>query len=271
MPIDLKPISDIKPLDLETDIEKEAPETVVPNENKNDILSSVNTDIDLGKNDFSKVENEVSEVHSKLESEPVVPKNNHDDNLNFKIPDLDTLLANLVGDEDSKENIVEHKEEIKEAKVEPVSEKISPTIEEPITAPTEANNINNTPELSKKPENDIVNEVASDELQDHNNNDIILDIPKPTVSGSLRDMLYNPVNANLGESTNDSNNKFISTPSISEITENAINTPIENKTMENEVIKSAEKPIINVKPEEIKNETNQTISDDEFFDDFFGD
>ena len=84
-------------------------------------------------------------------------------------------------------------------------------------------------------------------------------------------MLYNPVNANLGESTNDSNNKFISTPSISEITENAINTPIENKTMENEVIKSAEKPIINVKPEEIKNETNQTISDDEFFDDFFGD
>lgn len=65
-------------------------------------------------------------------------------------------------------------------------------------------------------------------------------------------MLYNPVNANLGESTNDSNNKFISTPSISEITENAKNTPIENKTMENEVIKSAEKPIINVKPEEIK-------------------
>lgn len=271
LPIDLKSISDIKPLDLETDIEKEAPETVVPNENKNDILSSVNTDIDLGKNDFSKVENEVSEVHSKLESEPVVPKNNHDDNLNFKIPDLDTLLANLVGDEDSKENIVEHKEEIKEAKVEPVSEKISPTIEEPITAPTEANNINNTPELSKQQENDIVNEVASDELQDHNNNDIILDIPKPTVSGSLRDMLYNPVNANLGESTNDSNNKFISTPSISEITENAKNTPIENKTMENEVIKSAEKPIINVKPEEIKNETNQTISDDEFFDDFFGD
>ena len=84
-------------------------------------------------------------------------------------------------------------------------------------------------------------------------------------------MLYNPVNANLGESTNDSNNKFISTPSISEITENVKNTPIENKTMENEVIKSAEKPIINVKPEEIKNETNQTISDDEFFDDFFGD
>ena len=84
-------------------------------------------------------------------------------------------------------------------------------------------------------------------------------------------MLYNPVNANLGESTNDSNNKFISNPSISEITENAINTPIENKTMENEVIKSAEKPIINVKPEEIKNETNQTISDDEFYDDFFGD
>ena len=41
--------------------------------------------------------------------------------------------------------------------------------------------------------------------------------------------------------------------------------------MENEVIKSVEKPIINVKPEEIKNETNQTISDDEFFDDFFGD
>ena len=271
LPIDLKSISDIKPLDLKTDIEKEAPEIAVPNENKNDILSSVNTDIDLGKNDFSKVENEVSEVHSKLESEPVVPKNNHDDNLNFKIPDLDTLLANLVGDEDSKENIVEHKEEIKEAKVEPVSEKISPTIEEPITAPTEANNINNTPELSKQPENDIVNEVASDELQDHNNNDIILDIPKPTVSGSLRDMLYNPVNANLGESTNDSNNKFISTPSISEITENAKDTPIENKTMENEVIKSAEKPIINVKPEEIKNETNQTISDDEFFDDFFGD
>lgn len=271
LPTDFKSIPDIKPLDLETDIEKEAPEIAVPNENKNDILSSVNTDIGLGKNDFSKVENEVSEVHSKLGSEPVVSKNNHDDNLNFKIPDLDTLLANLVGDEDSKENIVEHKEKIKEAKVEPVSEKISPTIEEPITAPAEANNINNTPELSKQPENDIINEVASDELQDHNNNDIILDIPKPTVSGSLRDMLYNPVNANLGESTNDSNNKFISTPSISEITENAKNTPIENKTMENEVIKSAEKPIINVKPEEIKNETNQTISDDEFFDDFFGD
>ena len=271
LPIDFKSIPDIKPLDLNTDIEKETPEIAVPNENKNDILSSVNTDFDLGKNDFSKVENEVSGVHSKLESGPVVPKNDHDDNLNFKIPDLDTLLANLVGDEDSKENIVEHKEKIKEAKVEPVRKKISPTIEEPITAPTEANNINNTPELPKQPENNIINEVASDELQDHNNNDIILDIPKPTASGSLRDMLYNPVNANLGESTNDSNNKFISTPSISEITENAKNTPVENKTMENEVIKSAEKPIINVKPEEIKNETNPTISDDEFFDDFFGD
>ena len=38
LPTDFKSIPDIKPLDFKTDIEKEAPEIAVPNENKNDIL-----------------------------------------------------------------------------------------------------------------------------------------------------------------------------------------------------------------------------------------
>ena len=42
----------------------------------------------------------------------------------------------------------------------------------------------------------------------------------------------------------------------------------EVKPVTNEVIKSEDKPIINVKPDDIK--IGDNISDDEFFDDFFG-
>ena len=84
-------------------------------------------------------------------------------------------------------------------------------------------------------------------------------------------MLYNPVNANVNPNGANENNKFISTPSISEIKNNVETKQyIEDKKIENEVIKSEDKPIINIKPEEIKSDNN-TISDDEFFDDFFGD
>ena len=73
-------------------------------------------------------------------------------------------------------------------------------------------------------------------------------------------MLYNPVNANVDSLNTNINNKFISN-SIPKNTENSPKV---------EQVKNEDKPIINIKPEDIKSESN-LISDDEFFDDFFGD
>ena len=127
---------------------------------------------------------------------------------------------------------------------------------------------NNAMETSK---NENYKEIANNEFTPQDDNDVLLDTPPKIIGGSLRDMLYNPVNANINASSSNNDNKFISTPSIKEIKNNAEDKQLETRKIENEVIKSVDKPIINVKPEEIKPDNNSTISDDEFFDDFFGD
>ena len=201
-----------------------------------------------------------------------MPKTEPVEELNFKVPDLDTLLANLIGNDTASAKVVEPKEEIKEAKIEPVAEEkkqvseiaVEPKFEK-VKIKEEPKVIEPEPVVPLKEEPVISNDIFE------NNDEVLLETPKPAVGGNLRDMLYNPVNANVNTNGANENNKFISTPSISEIKNNAETKQyIEDKKIENEVIKSEDKPIINIKLEEIKSDNN-TISDDEFFDDFFGD
>ena len=254
-----KPL-DIKPLDLGLDNTVDISKSLEP---KNDFdLKPESSNLELNKNPFA---TELSD--STANAEKNISKPEPDNDLNFKIPDLDTLLANLAGDDKIKDNDLKPTEEIKDAKVEPVIEKIEPLPKPEIIEQPEILNVKQEPEVVEAPKNEIYKEIATPQ----DDNDVLLDTPPKIVGGSLRDMLYNPVNANVNASSSNNDNKFISTPSIKEIKNNAEDKQLETRKIENEVIKSVDKPIINVKPEEIKPDNNSTISDDEFFDDFFGD
>ena len=204
----------------------------------NDILEPLKNE----KNNFSDPliidtkEEEKLNIQDNLAELQNKPKETTAD-LNIKIPDLDTLLSNLLGNENESPNN-NNKEEIKEAKVEPV---LQPKIE-PIKEPTPTIE----PEVIKQPL----------EINEPNK----LPEQKVIQGNSLRDMLYNPVNANVDSLNANVNNKFISN-SMPKNTEDSL---------QNEQVKNEDKPIINIKPEDIKGESN-LISDDEFFDDFFGD
>lgn len=254
-----------KPLDLGLNADLKAKDnSTMPND---DFLDSLNVNFDIDK--------KLEELSKKTEPEiPVTPnieskseKNNtprQSEELNFKVPDLDTLLANLIGENNDSLDAHKSKEEIKEAKVEPVLTEQNHVIE-PVASPEMKEvNKNIEPEPIKKTESIEDTVKIADAFLDISNDNIPHN-PQPAVGGSLRDMLYNPINANIDNASKNGNNKFISTPSISEIKNEIDGNPVENK-----VIKSEEKPIINIKPEDIKPESN-TISDDEFFDDFFGD
>lgn len=254
-----KPL-DIKPLDLGLDNTVDIAKSLEP---KNDFdLKPESSNLELNKNPLA---TELSD--STANAEKNISKPEPDNDLNFKIPDLDTLLANLAGDDKIKDNDLKPTEDIKDAKVEPVIEKIEPLPKPEIIEQPEILNVKQEPEVVETPKNEIYREIATPQ----DDNDVLLDTPPKIVGGSLRDMLYNPVNANINASSSNNDNKFISTPSIKEIKNNAEDKQLETRKIENEVIKSVDKPIINVKPEEIKPDNNSTISDDEFFDDFFGD
>ena len=186
------------------------------------------------------------------------PINNTKTDFNdFNKSDIDTLLANLLGSNNKEEETPE----VKEAKAEEV--KPLPKVEIP-----------KEPSVEPIKEEPIIN-----------NSEILEEIPQYNPNASLRDLLYNPQNANIKEN----NNVFINEDLINKEKDNylksTISSPVkeepvkeetikeesikkEVKPVTNEVIKSEDKPIINVKPDDIKIDDN--ISDDEFFDDFFG-
>ena len=175
----------------------------------------------------------------------------------FNKSDIDTLLANILGSNNKEEET----QEVKEAKAEEV--KPLPKVEIP-----------KEPSVVPIKEEPIIN-----------NSEILEEVPQYNPNASLRDLLYNPQNANIKEN----NNVFINEDLINKEKDNylksTISSPVkeepvkeeiikeepikkEVKSVTNEVIKSEDKPIINVKPDDIKIDDN--ISDDEFFDDFFG-
>lgn len=186
------------------------------------------------------------------------PINNTKTDFNdFNKSDIDTLLANLLGSNNKEEET----QKVKEAKTEEV--KPLPKVEIP-----------KEPSVEPIKEEPIIN-----------NSEILEEVPQYNPNASLRDLLYNPQNANIKEN----NNVFINEDLINKEKDNylksAISSPVkeepvkeeiikeepikkEVKPVTNEVIKSEDKPIINVKPDDIKIDDN--ISDDEFFDDFFG-
>ena len=269
-------ISEIKPIDLGLDNSKDFKEEKPLNDN--DLFASLTDNINIdAKPDAAKVsvktEPEIEQILPKTEPESVkMPKSEPVEELNFKVPDLDTLLANLIGNDTASAKVVEPKEDIKEAKIEPVAEERNQVSEIAVEPKIEKVKINEEPKVVEpEPEVPLKEETVISNDIFENNDEVLLETPKPAVGGNLRDMLYNPINANVNTNGVNENNKFISTPSISEIKNNAeTKQHIEDKKIENEVIKSEDKPIINIKPEEIKSDNN-TISDDEFFDDFFGD
>lgn len=186
------------------------------------------------------------------------PINNTQTDFNdFNKSDIDTLLANLLGSNNKEEET----QKVKEAKTEEV--KPLPKVEIP-----------KEPSVEPIKEEPIIN-----------NSEILEEVPQYNPNASLRDLLYNPQNANIKEN----NNVFINEDLINKEKDNylksTISSPVkeepvkeeiikeesikkEVKPVTNEVIKSEDKPIINVKPDDIKIDDN--ISDDEFFDDFFG-
>lgn len=191
--------------------------------------------------------------HNLDKNEELSPINNPKTDFNdFNKSDIDTLLANLLGSNSKKEET----SEVKEAKVEEV--KPLPKVEIP-----------KEPSVESIKEEPIIND-----------SEILEEVPQYNPNASLRDLLYNPQNANIKEN----NNVFINEDLINKEKDNylrsTVSSPVkeepvkeepikeEVKPVTNEVIKSEDKPIINVKPDDIKIDDN--ISDDEFFDDFFG-
>ncbi len=196
--------------------------------------------------------------HNLDKNEELSPINNTKTDFNdLNKSDIDTLLANLLGSNNKEEET----QEVKEAKAEEV--KTLPKVEIP-----------KEPSVEPIKEEPIIN-----------NSEILEEVPQYNPNASLRDLLYNPQNANIKEN----NNVFINEDLINKEKDNylksTISSPVkeepvkeeiikeepikkEVKPVTNEVIKSEDKPIINVKPDDIKIDDN--ISDDEFFDDFFG-
>ena len=196
--------------------------------------------------------------HNQDKNEELSPIGNTKTDFNdFNKSDMDTLLANLLGSNNKEEET----QEVKEAKTEEV--KPLPKVEIP-----------KEPSVEPIKEEPILN-----------NSEILEEVPQYNPNASLRDLLYNPQNANIKEN----NNVFINEDLINKEKDNylksTISSPVkeepvkeeiikeepikkEVKPVTNEVIKSEDKPIINVKPDDIKIDDN--ISDDEFFDDFFG-
>ena len=196
--------------------------------------------------------------HNLDKNEEPSPINNTKTDFNdFNKSDIDTLLANLLGSNNKEKET----QEVKEAKTEEV--KPLPKVEIP-----------------KEPS---VEPIKEEPIK--NNSEILEEVPQYNPNASLRDLLYNPQNANIKEN----NNVFINEDLINKEKDNylksTISSPVkeepvkeetikeepikkEVKPVTNEVIKSEDKPIINVKPDDIKIDDN--ISDDEFFDDFFG-
>ena len=191
--------------------------------------------------------------HNQDKNEELSPIGNTKTDFNdFSKSDIDTLLANLLGSNNKEEET----QEVKEAKTEEV--KPLPKVEIP-----------KEPSVEPIKEEPIIN-----------NSEILEEVPQYNPNASLRDLLYNPQNANIKEN----NNVFINEDLINKEKDNylksTISSPVkeepvkeetikeEVKPVTNEVIKSEDKPIINVKPDDIKIDDN--ISDDEFFDDFFG-
>lgn len=195
--------------------------------------------------------------HNLDKNEELSPINNAKTDFNdFNKSDIDTLLANLLGSNNKEKET----QEVKEAKTEEV--KPLPKVEIP-----------KEPSVEPIKEEPIIN-----------NSEILEEVPQYNPNASLRDLLYNPQNANIKEN----NNVFINEDLINKEKDNylksTISSPVkeepvkeeiikeepikkEVKPVTNEVIKSEDKPIINVKPDDIKIDDN--ISDDEFFDDFF--
>lgn len=196
--------------------------------------------------------------HNLDKNEELSPIGNTKTDFNdFNKSDIDTLLANILGSNNKEEET----QEVKEAKAEEV--KPLPKVEIP-----------KEPSVEPIKEEPIIN-----------NSEILEEVPQYNPNASLRDLLYNPQNANIKEN----NNVFINEDLINKEKDNylksTISSPVkeepvkeetikeesikkEVKPVTNEVIKSEDKPIINVKPDDIKIDDN--ISDDEFFDDFFG-
>ena len=196
--------------------------------------------------------------HNLDKNEELSPISNTKTDFNdFNKSDIDTLLANLLGSNNKEEET----QEVKEAKTEEV--KPLPKVEIP-----------KEPSVEPIKEESIIN-----------NSEILEEVPQYNPNASLRNLLYNPQNANIKEN----NNVFINEDLINKEKDNylksTISSPVkeesvkeetikeepikkEVKPVTNEVIKSEDKPIINVKPDDIKIDDN--ISDDEFFDDFFG-
>ena len=196
--------------------------------------------------------------HNLDKNEELSPINNAKTDFNdFNKSDIDTLLANLLGSNNKEKET----QEVKEAKTEEV--KPLPKVEIP-----------KEPSVEPIKEEPIIN-----------NSEILEEVPQYNPNASLRDLLYNPQNANIKEN----NNVFINEDLINKEKDNylksTISSPVkeepvkeeitkeepikeEVKPVTNEVIKSEDKPIINVNPDDIKIDDN--ISDDEFFDDFFG-
>ena len=196
--------------------------------------------------------------HNLDKNEELSPISNTKTDFNdFNKSDIDTLLANLLGSNNKEEET----QKVKEAKTEEV--KPLPKVE-----------ITKEPSVEPIKEEPIIN-----------NSEILEEVPQYNPNASLRDLLYNPQNANIKEN----NNVFINEDLINKEKDNylksTISSPVkeepvkeetikeepikkEVKPVTNEVIKSEDKPIINVKPDDIKIDDN--ISDDEFFDDFFG-
>ncbi len=196
--------------------------------------------------------------HNQDKNEETSPiKNTKTDFNDFNKSDIDTLLANLLGSNNKEEET----QEVKEAKTE---------------------------EVKPLPKVEILKEPSVEPIKEEpiiNNSEILEEVPQYNHNASLRDLLYNPQNANIKENNNVFINEDLINKEKDNYLKNTISSPVkeepvkeetikeepikkEVKPVTNEVIKSEDKPIINVKPDDIKMDDN--ISDDEFFDDFFG-
>lgn len=196
--------------------------------------------------------------HNQDKNEELSPINNTKIDFNdFNKSDIDTLLANLLGSNNKEEET----QEVKEAKTE---------------------------EVKPLPKVEILKEPSVEPIKEEpiiNNSEILEEVPQYNHNASLRDLLYNPQNANIKENNNVFINEDLINKEKDNYLKNTISSPVkeepvkeetikeepikkEVKPVTNEVIKSEDKPIINVKPDDIKMDDN--ISDDEFFDDFFG-
>ena len=244
--------------------------TVVPNKETPNInnmppFPDINYDINaLSNNAIHALENNKPLEQTKTPDISVLPENN---NFHTSIPDAEIKSPELKS-ENINNKFINEINSISAAPSLSNNNSMSEIQTNAYKTPTTDNNINISDALSNP-----LAETPSFPFKEKVEIEPATEVSKST-NNSLRDMLYNPANTAFNTDVLDETPKTNPMETISNIdktspvNQNTIKQ-FETKPITNEVIKSSDKPKINIKPEEITN-TDNLISDDEFFDDFFG-